>query len=168
MRKKSNGPPAKSARRRVRSPRVERKGRSGRKGSSPAEKVVAAAPVTAAELRALRSELERRFNASRPVAVGKQGTAARRSTGPLRWNPEPEEVQKSVAQLVLTLVEFLRKLMERQAIRRMEQKTLTRKEVEAVGTALMTLEQTVRDMGRRFGLEPEDLNLDLGPIGKLM
>ena len=66
----------------------------------------------------------------------------------MRWNPEPEDVQKSVAQLVLTIVEFLRKLMERQAIRRMEQKTLTRKEVEAVGAALMKLEETVRDIGR--------------------
>ena len=86
----------------------------------------------------------------------------------MRWNPEPDDVQKSVAQLVLTIVEFLRKLMERQAIRRMEQKTLTKKEVEAVGEALMKLEETIRDIGRRFGLTPEDLNLDLGPLGKLM
>jgi hypothetical protein len=110
---------------------------------------VAAAPVTAAELRALRREIAKR-------------------TKPMRWNPEPDDVQKSVAQLVLTIVEFLRKLMERQAIRRMEQKTLTKKEVEAVGEALMKLEQTIRDIGRRFGLAPEDLNLDLGPLGKLM
>jgi hypothetical protein len=124
--------------------------------------------VTAADLRALRQELERRIGTPRGVAVGKQRTSATRPGGPLRWNPEPEDVQKSVAQLVLTIVEFLRKLMERQAIRRMEQKTLTRTQVEAVGAALMTLEETIRDMGRRFGLEPEDLNLDLGPIGKLM
>jgi hypothetical protein len=58
--------------------------------------------------------------------------------------------------------------MERQAIRRMEQKTLTRKEVEAVGDALMKLEDTVREIGKKFGLTPEDLNLDLGPLGKLM
>jgi len=50
----------------------------------------------------------------------------------------------------------------------MEQKTLTKKEVEAVGEALMKLEETIRDIGRRFGLAPEDLNLDLGPLGKLM
>ena len=86
----------------------------------------------------------------------------------MRWNPDPEDVQRSVAQLVLTIVEFLRKLMERQAIRRMEQKTLTPKEVEAVGLSLMRLEETIREIGRRFGLAPEDLNLDLGPIGKLM
>jgi hypothetical protein len=112
-------------------------------------RAVAAKPVTAAELRALRKEIERRAM-------------------PARWNPNPEEVQKSVAQLVLTIVEFLRKLMERQAIRRMEQKTLTRKEVEAVGVALMKLEETVRDIGAKFGLAPEELNLDLGPLGKLM
>ena len=110
---------------------------------------VAAAPVTAAELRALRREVAKH-------------------AAPMRWNPETEDVQKSVAQLVLTIVEFLRKLMERQAIRRMEQKTLTKKEVEAVGEALMKLEETIRDIGRRFGLAPEDLNLDLGPLGKLM
>jgi Gas vesicle protein K len=129
---------------------------------------VAAVPVTTAELRALREEIDRRMR-SPARAVGKQGTAAARKGGaPLRWNPEPEDVQKSVAQLVLTIVEFLRRLMERQAIRRMEQKTLTRKEVEAVGEALMTLEETIRDMALRFGLTPEDLNLDLGPIGPLM
>ena len=88
----------------------------------------------------------------------------RRKSPPARWNPEPEDVQKSVAQLVLTIVEFLRKLMERQAIRRMEQNTLTAAEVEAVGLALMELEKTVREIGKRFGLEPEDLNLDLGPV----
>jgi hypothetical protein len=130
---------------------------------------VAAAPVTTAELRALRGELERRLRSAAPAAVGKQRTMARRKDGaPLRWNPQPEDVQRSVAQLVLTLVEFLRRLMERQAIRRMEQKTLTRKEVEAVGDALMTLEATIRDIGEKFGLTPEDLNLDLGPLGKLM
>lgn len=120
-----------------------------RRRPSRRARVVAATPVTSAELRALKKEIERRAR-------------------PARWNPDPEEVQKSVAQLVLTIVEFLRKLMERQAIRRMEQKTLTRKEVEAVGAALMKLEETVRDIGARFGLAPEDLNLDLGPLGKLM
>ena len=84
-----------------------------------------------------------------------------------RWNADPEDVQRSVAKLVLSLVEFLRKLMERQAIRRMEQRTLTPAETEAVGLALMKLEETVRDLAHRFGLEPEDLNLDLGPIGRL-
>ena len=73
-----------------------------------------------------------------------------------------------MAQLVLTIVEFLRKLMERQAIRRMEQRTLTRKQIDDVGIALMRLEETIREIGARFGLAPEDLNLDLGPLGRLM
>ena len=110
---------------------------------------VGPAPVTAAELKQLRREIARKME-------------------PMRWNPDPEDVQKSVAQLVLTIVEFLRKLMERQAIRRMEQKTLTKREIEAVGKALMTLEATIKEIGAKFGLAPEDLNLDLGPLGKLM
>ena len=130
---------------------------------------MAAAPVTAAELRALKAELERRMRTPTPATVGKQHTAtSRKGASPLRWNPKTEDVQRSVAQLVLTIVEFLRRLMERQAIRRMEQKTLTKKEVEAVGDALMKLEETVREIGKKFGLTPEDLNLDLGPLGKLM
>ena len=148
-----------------------------RTGADARSAGAAPAPVTAADLRALRREIERRM---RPSVIAKssrskrseQGRAGLKRSGrdgaPLRWNPDPEDVQRSVAQLVLTIVEFLRRLMERQAIRRMEQKTLTKKEVEAVGAALMTLEQTVRDIGAKFGLTPEDLNLDLGPLGKLM
>ena len=65
---------------------------------------------------------------------------SRRTPAPaLRWNPEPEDVQRSVVQLVLSLVEFIRKLMERQAIRRLEADTLTPEEVENVGRALMKL-----------------------------
>ena len=82
----------------------------------------------------------------------------------MRWNPDPDDVQKSVAQLVLTIVEFLRQLMERQAIRRMEANTLTPKEVEAIGIALMRLEETIKEIGAKFGLTAKDLNLDLGPV----
>lgn len=150
-----------------------------RKAAAAARRrAVAPKAVTAAELRALRRELERRMQPavvsarrSSKSGVAKPGPARTghhvRRRGRARWNPDPEDVQKSVAQLVLTLVEFLRRLMERQAIRRMEQKTLTPKEVEAVGAALMTLEETIRDIGKRFGLSPEDLNLDLGTL-KLM
>ena len=130
-------------------PRASVKRRPERKARRTSSRSFAAAPVTAAELRALRREI-------------------RRKSAPMRWNPDVDDVQRSVAQLVLTIVEFLRKLMERQAIRRMEQKTLTKKEVEAVGVALMKLEETIREIGARFGLTPEDLNLDLGPLGKLM
>lgn len=105
-----------------------------------------------AKLDDLRRELER----------------TRHSSSPLRWNADPDDVQRSVAQLVLTLVEFIRKLLERQAIRRMEAGTLTDQQTEDIGRALMKLEETVVDIAARFGVLPEDLNLDLGPIGKLM
>ena len=125
-----------------------------------------AVPVTAGEIRALQRELERRMaDATRRPSSDSTAHAKRSARGaPARWNPDPEDVQKSVAQLVLTIVEFLRQLMERQAIRRMEANTLTEAEVEAVGVALMRLEETVREIGARFGLAPEELNLDLGPI----
>lgn len=108
--------------------------------------------VEVRELEALRAELERQADAALAP----------------RWNANPEDVQKSVAKLVLTLVEFVRQLLERQAIRRMEGHTLTPEETENIGLALMRLEETVRDMAGRFGLEPEDLNLDLGPLGRLL
>jgi hypothetical protein len=90
------------------------------------------------------------------------------SSAPLRWNADPDDVQRSVAQLVLTLVEFVRKLLERQAIRRMEEGTLSDQQTEDVGRALMKLEETVRDIATKFGIHPDELNLDLGPVGKLI
>jgi hypothetical protein len=105
----------------------------------------------AGELEALREELELRV---KKAAVP-------------RWNADPEDVQRSVAKLVLALVEFLRKLLEKQAIRRMDAGTLSSDEVERIGVALMRLEETVHELARRFGLDPEDLNLDLGPLGRL-
>ena len=111
-----------------------------------------AASLHVRELESLRAELERRVGEFTPP----------------RWNADPEDVQRSVARLVLTLVEFLRQLLERQAIRRMEAGTLTPEETEDVGRALMRLEETIRDIGTRFGLAPEELNLDLGPLGRLI
>ena len=119
------------------------------------QKLVAkAGPLTVTEvarLDDLRRELERATGGS-----------------PLRWNADPDEVQRSVAQLVLTLVEFIRRLLERQAIRRMEAGTLTDQQTEDIGRALMQLEATVRDLAARFGIPIDDLNLDLGPAGKLI
>jgi hypothetical protein len=97
----------------------------------------------------------------------KRPARRRRSKASMRWNPEPEDVQRSVVKLVLSLIEFIRKLMERQAIRRLEEKTLTPEEIENVGIALMKLEQTVSQIAKRFKLDPKELNLDLGPIGRL-
>jgi hypothetical protein len=95
-----------------------------------------------------------------------KGKLARRS-GPARWNASPDEVRRSVMQLVLTLVDFIRQVLERQALRRMDEGSLTPDEIERVGAALMQLEQTVRDLARDAGLDPDDLNLDLGPLGTL-
>jgi hypothetical protein len=106
-------------------------------------------PIEVREIESLRAELQRQANAP-------------------RWNADPQDVQRSVAQLVLTLVEFLRQVLERQAIRRMERDSLTAEETEDIGLALMRLEETVRELADRFGLQPEDLNLDLGPLGRLL
>jgi gas vesicle protein GvpK len=87
---------------------------------------------------------------------------------PDRVNVDPEGVEQGLAKLVLTLVEFLRQVLERQAIRRMDGGTLTDDEIERVGIALMRLQAKVREMAEAFGLDPNDLNLGLGPIGKLL
>ncbi len=79
----------------------------------------------------------------------------------------PENIEQGLARLVLGLVELLRKLLERQAIRRMEGDTLSAQQVEDVGLALMKLEQKIAELAAHFGLRPEDLNLELGPLGSL-
>lgn len=85
-----------------------------------------------------------------------------------RTNIDPKNVEKGLAKLVLTLIELLRKLMEKQAIRRMEAGFLTAAEVERMGIAFQRLEEKMKDLKRGFSLKDDDLNLDLGPIGELM
>jgi hypothetical protein len=128
---------------------VKRKGKARLPPARGRKKLIAAAD--ARELDALRRQL----------AHAARGT-------PPRWNANPEDVQRSVVQLVLTLVEFIRRILERQAIRRLESRTLTKKQTEEVGLALMRLEQTIRDIAAQFDLDLDELNLDLGPLGKLM
>jgi len=77
-------------------------------------------------------------------------------------------VEQGLAKLVLTLVEFIRQLLERQAIRRMEGGRLTDEQVERMGLALERLEAKMGDLCRVFGIEPEDLNINLGPLGDLI
>ncbi len=79
-----------------------------------------------------------------------------------------ETIEQGLAKLVLGLIELLRQLLERQAIRRMEGGTLTDQQVEDMGLALMKLEEKVRELAGQFGLKPEDLNLALGPLGNLL
>lgn len=81
---------------------------------------------------------------------------------------DPETVQHDVAKLVLTLIEFIRRLLELQAIRRMQAGTLTMAEEERVGMTLMRAGEQIRLLSRQFGIGEGELNLDLGPLGKLM
>jgi hypothetical protein len=85
-----------------------------------------------------------------------------------RINCDSENLEQGLAKLVLGLIELLRRLLERQAIRRMEGGSLTDEQVEEMGLALMKLEQKIRELADQFGLRPQDLNLDLGPLGNLL
>jgi hypothetical protein len=85
-----------------------------------------------------------------------------------RIEADPENVERGLAQLVLTLVELLRQIMERQALRRVEAGNLDEETVERLGRTLMALESRMEELKETFGLEDEDLNLDLGPLGRLL
>ena len=81
---------------------------------------------------------------------------------------DPENVERGLAQLVLTIVELLRQLMERQALRRVEAGNLDDETIERLGNTLMALESRMDELKRTFELDDEDLNLDLGPLGRLL
>lgn len=87
---------------------------------------------------------------------------------PSRLEASPDDIEAGVSQLVLTLVEFVRQVLEHQAVRRMESGTLSDAEMERLGLALMRLEERLDDVREVFGLEKEDLNIDLGPLGRLL
>jgi len=87
---------------------------------------------------------------------------------PRRINADPEQVEKGLVQLVLTLVELLRQLMERQALRRMDNGTLTDDQIERLGDTFMKLEARMQELKAHFELEDRDLNLNLGPLGDLL
>ena len=85
-----------------------------------------------------------------------------------RIDCSPENIEQGLARLVLSLIELLRRLLERQAIRRMEGGSLNDTKVEEMGQALMRLEAKINELAAAFGLKPEDLNLELGPLGNLL
>ena len=87
---------------------------------------------------------------------------------PSRVNADPHNVERGLAQLVLTLVDLLRQLMERQAVRRMEGGSLPDDEVERLGQTFLLLSKRMDELKQSFGLEDKDLNIDLGPLGKLL
>ncbi|HKF79673.1 MAG TPA: gas vesicle protein K [Thermoleophilaceae bacterium] len=85
-----------------------------------------------------------------------------------RIGADPENVQRGLAQLVLTVVELLRQLMERQALRRVDSGTLSEEQVERLGRTFMELDKRMEELREEFGLDEEDLNLNLGPLGNLL
>ena len=87
---------------------------------------------------------------------------------PRRVNADPERVERGLAKLVLTLIELLRQLLERQAIRRIEAGSLSDDDIERLGQTFMKLEARMEELKEAFGLEDEELNLNLGPLGDLI
>lgn len=85
-----------------------------------------------------------------------------------RINTDPENVEHGLASLVLTIVELLRQLMERQALRRVDHGDLDDEQVEKVGRTLMLLEERMTELCDHFGIDPRELNIDLGPLGPLL
>jgi hypothetical protein len=87
---------------------------------------------------------------------------------PRRIESEPETVARDLGKLVLTIIELIRQLMERQAVRRLDVGDLSDETVERLGLGLMRLEEAMAELREHFGLEAEDLNIDLGPLGNLL
>ncbi|MFF3499396.1 gas vesicle protein K [Streptomyces sp. NPDC003247] len=85
-----------------------------------------------------------------------------------RLDLEPDTVERDLVKLVLTVVELLRQLMERQALRRFDEGDLSEEQEERIGLTLMLLDDRMAELRDRYGLRPEDLNLDLGPLGPLL
>nr|WP_307848299.1 gas vesicle protein K [Streptomyces sp. RK31] len=123
--------------------------------------------VTGADLFEGRSPLdpEASFDAAPETAVR---PAESRPKPRRRLDLEPDTVERDLVKLVLTVVELLRQLMERQAVRRFDEGDLTEEQEERVGLTLMLLEDRMAELRNRYGLRPEDLNLDLGPLGPLL
>src|SRR5438128_7771765 len=102
-----------------------------------------------------------------PNGNGQSADAPDIPTG-ARIDCSPENIEQGLAKLVLGLIELLRRLLERQAVRRMEGGTLNDEQIENMGQALMKLEEKIHQLAAGFGLKPEDLNLDLGPLGNTL
>jgi hypothetical protein len=124
-------------------------------------------PAGPRRTRVRRTRTRALVSAAREIDAIRQQIAQAASHGPPRWNADPQDVRRSVMKLVLTLVELIRQILERQAIRRMDNHTLTEDETENVGMALMKLQETITDLAQQFDIDPAELNLDLG-VGKLL
>ena len=105
---------------------------------------------------------------SRISQTGQMDQPGRRVRYRLDADEDPRSAERGLAALVLTIVELLRQLMERQALRRVEDGTVSDEQAERLGYTLMRLEERMSELLDEFGLEPEDLNIDLGPLGPLL
>lgn len=85
-----------------------------------------------------------------------------------RINLDPDNAEHGLAQLVMRVIELLRQIVERHAIRRVDGGTLTDEQIEDLGVALMNLESKMHELKEVFNLDDEDLNIDLGPLGSLL
>ena len=103
-----------------------------------------------------------------PIEEFKESIESIENTAASRINATPENADHGLAQLVLTLIELIRKLVEKQAIRRVEGGSLSEEEIERLGETLMKLETKMEELKQIFNLSDEDLNINLGPLGSLM
>jgi hypothetical protein len=122
-------------------------------------------PVIAPSGSTMESQVVQTLDAPKNAAITPLETVAEGL--PPRLNTDPDKVENGVAKLVLTLIEVLRKVLEHQAVRRMEGGHLSDDEVERLGVALLRLNDRMQDMKGIFGLTDDDLQVDLGPLGRL-
>jgi len=108
------------------------------------------------------------MNTSFPFLFPDKEEKAGNATPSPRIALDPESVKKGLGQLVLTLVELIRQLLEKQALRRIEGGSLTEEEIERLGLTFLELDKQMKWLKKEFDLTDEDLNLDLGPLGKLL
>jgi Gas vesicle protein K/Gas vesicle protein len=122
-------------------------------------------PVIAPSGSTMESQVVQTLDAPKDAAITPLETVA--ESLPPRLNTDPDKVENGLAKLVLTLIEVLRKVLEHQAVRRMEGGHLSDEEVERLGVALLRLNDRMQDMKGIFGLTDDDLQIDLGPLGRL-
>jgi hypothetical protein len=113
----------------------------------------------------LQSALDRTAEGAAPAPSEEEGGAASLRR---RIATEPDTVERDLIKLILTVVELVRQLMERQALRRVDQGDLSEDQEERIGMTLMLLEERMTELRERYGLSAADLNLDLGPLGSLL
>jgi Gas vesicle protein K len=126
--------------------------------------MILAAPTVMVEHEARDSV---RDQSPRPAASPEVALDALARALPDRINADPEHVENGLARLVLTVIELLREILEHQAIRRMDGGTLSEDQIERLGLALLKLKERMDELKSTFGLTDEDLNIDLGPLGRL-